>query len=75
MADANASDPPLELSDTLEVGFAGLPVSVLKLGATTLLVLLGPAPLRAGSVCLNGSVRWAKWSPAGFRLPRSAAAG
>ena len=30
---------------------------------------------RGGSVCLNSSLRCGKWSPAGFRLPRIAAAG
>jgi hypothetical protein len=30
---------------------------------------------RGGSVCLNSSLRWAKWCPAGFRLLRLAAAG
>ena len=30
---------------------------------------------RGGSACLNSSTRWAKWSPAGFRLLRLAAAG
>ena len=30
---------------------------------------------RGGSVCLNSSLRWDKWSPAGFRLLRLAAAG
>ena len=29
---------------------------------------------RGGSVCLNSSLRCGKWSPAGFRLPRIAAA-
>src|SRR5215218_3426213 len=29
---------------------------------------------RGGSVCVNSSLRCAKWSPAGFRLPRIAAA-
>ena len=28
--------------------------------------VLPPAP-RGGLVCLNSSVRWAKWSPAGFQ--------
>ena len=30
---------------------------------------------RGGSVCLNSGLRWDKWSPAGFRLPRIATAG
>ena len=30
---------------------------------------------RGGSVCLNSGLRCDKWSPAGFRLPRIAAAG
>ncbi|MBI0538380.1 hypothetical protein D9599_22710 [Roseomonas sp. KE2513] len=30
---------------------------------------------RGGSVCLNSSSCWDKWSPAGFRPPRSAGAG
>ncbi len=29
---------------------------------------------RGGSVCLNSSWCWYKWSPTGFRLPRSAGA-
>src|SRR4051812_36526847 len=30
---------------------------------------------RGGLGCLNSGLRWDKWSPAGFRLPRFAAAG
>ena len=68
-----------------EVDFGDDPVTVdVAMSPTTVQVTMAAADpgdlarsrfeLRGGSVCLNSSVRCGKWSPAGFRLLRIAAA-